>query len=852
MSWLVRQSHSGFAYGQGQQSAGGHEHGYSAGPVYAVVSPPYNGYAQAKTTQKDTAIPDPPAPAKPDADGAPPVAPAPEPAEAADLEDADTLAEPEAHEGYPEPEDDGVDGVDDGYDPFGYGDYGFGYGGAQAQYRAIQEKLNAMVAAQAEITQRNEARIAVAAAALEQAQLEAWQEFQTALEDKWAAMTETMDALNAAKAAAVEARSATMATAVDDARAAILAANLLKDEATGHREQELRWAVTSVYNYDVQHALNQALTAAVAAHNGACVERNVALELSVASVEAEWAATVDSESATYDANTEEETARCEGAKAAESATLTAFKAAQLLRFAQWAQGEREALAAFVAECDEAWQWILESYCLKHGTEGVTSAGYGCTYGAGSGFGNGGYRKGIAVEEHDDILSYGQDLDIKHIQDIQGLVAHAVDFTMDGVAEEAAAQLGQADGMQALIDGAIDEARQQLEASLAQRGAASAASLDETVAGLGQDLLDGETAALAAVDADRLTYQQAVEDLREQLLWDIKEIVWRLGYTQGYAYGAHDGHDYELQAQIAQKKDEFEATVIATLQMMQNRVLAEQQAGDEAAAAARADLDGEATRLESEMEDALAAAQASFELTLTGGKDALAGEGARATTALNAFIATRLALWQEKYTYEEINAKWQEDSYYRYNLLRLLAEKQEAIDGAVAQAKADFAAAVSAEKGESTAFRAAQRDAFAQSVADTRQGLADAIAEDELDMGLAIQEREASLDAALGTQQAQLEAKMEECRQEMKSRLKEIYNYNSYDWDKSQQQDTPISPYSHEQHQAFVTKFAFYLKDVLHQYDAAIGSMGTATTAKVADYTEASQDQAEDLQLLIED
>ena len=127
-----------------------------------------------------------------------------------------------------------------------------------------------------------------------------------------------------------------------------------------------------------------------------------------------------------------------------------------------------------------------------------------------------------------------------------------------------------------------------------------------------------------------------------------------------------------------------------------------------------------------MEDSLAAALSSFEYKLQSAKAEMMSETARATEALNAFIAERLAVWQEKYTYEEINAKWQEDSYYRYNLLRLLAAKQDAIDQAVNQAKSAFAAAMSAEKVESTAFRGTQRDLFAQFVSDTRQALADGI------------------------------------------------------------------------------------------------------------------------------
>lgn len=81
-------------------------------------------------------------------------------------------------------------------------------------------------------------------------------------------------------------------------------------------------------------------------------------------------------------------------------------------------------------------------------------------------------------------------------------------------------------------------------------------------------------------------------------------MWRLGYTQGYHYGAHDGHDEDLLAQIAAKKDEYEALIQLTLQEMENRVRAEQALGDEATAAARAELDAEQERLLDEMNAAI--------------------------------------------------------------------------------------------------------------------------------------------------------------------------------------------------------------------------------------------------------
>ena len=64
--------------------------------------------------------------------------------------------------------------------------------------------------------------------------------------------------------------------------------------------------------------------------------------------------------------------------------------------------------------------------------------------------------------------------------------------------------------------------------------------------------------------------------------------------------------------------------------------------------------------------------------------------------------------------------------------------------------------------------------------------------------------------------------MEADRNEMTQRLSEIYNYNSY----NVQTANPVeahAPYNNEQHQAFLYKFSFYLKDVLRQMDASLNS-----------------------------
>jgi hypothetical protein len=45
---------------------------------------------------------------------------------------------------------------------------------------------------------------------------------------------------------------------------------------------------------------------------------------------------------------------------------------------------------------------------------------------------------------------------------------------------------------------------------------------------------------------------------EKVLWDIKEMVFNLGYTGEYLTGAHDGKDHEILEAISARKAQFEA------------------------------------------------------------------------------------------------------------------------------------------------------------------------------------------------------------------------------------------------------------------------------------------------------
>ena len=122
-------------------------------------------------------------------------------------------------------------------------------------------------------------------------------------------------------------------------------------------------------------------------------------------------------------------------------------------FDNFEAAEQQTLSQFVDDCKEAWDWILVSYCLKHGEQGdVTQVGYGCSWGTGAGAGNAGFKKGVAVEEHMDVLALGQDpLDIKNIDDEEWLIESAKNFAMQGVS-------GKSDGL--LADLEADKADKQ--------------------------------------------------------------------------------------------------------------------------------------------------------------------------------------------------------------------------------------------------------------------------------------------------------------------------------------------------------------------------------------------------------
>ena len=720
----------------------------------------------------------------------------------------------------------GAEGPEDGYDPYGYGDWGWGFGPSQTQYKEVSERLADMQATWAATEASHAARMERSRAEMEAEWAQAWEDLTAKMEEKWANMTVNIDTMNAKWAETLAYRTAVVQQAVADARAAIAEAYDIKVAALDAEEKEIRWAITSIWNYDRQHALNEALTAARAAADAECARMRAVFEADLEKVLADWAAFTVVQQADLDANTAAAVQACEDSKAENTRLLNEFKEAQMEAYAAWEAKENAEFAAFMAASREAWEWILVSYCLKHGEAGdVTSAGYGCSWGTGAGAGNAGYKKGIAIENHMESLTYGQDpIDIKHIHDEAWLIDGARAWTMQGVPEEYQRQLDIFDGKQDDIQATIDAQRQALEARLTAHEAAANARMDALADAQAAALLAREQRVISAVDAFRLGLEAEVDALRLETQWGIKELVWQLGYTQGYKFGGHDGEDANIMAQITALKDAYEALIQKQTVLMGERIAAELAAAEEAYAAAQAAADALQEQEGIALEAAIAQAQAEFEAGIAQGDADCEAAANAARAGLKAFIDARLAAWQELYDQEAINAKWQEDSYYRLSLLRLLGEKQAAIDQAVAETYAAFEADLAARKQEEADFNAAQRGAFASFIASLRAQFAADVQANDDKMAAIIEERRASLIAAMEDQWNKFNAAMAEDRAEMKRLLKEIYNYNTHDLDATATADGSAAPWSVEQHNGFMAKLHYWSKAQLAGKDAMLANM----------------------------
>ena len=156
-------------------------------------------------------------------------------------------------------------------------------------------------------------------------------------------------------------------------------------------------------------------------------------------------------------------------------------------------------------------------------------------------------------------------------------------------------------------------------------------------------------------------------------------------------------------------------------------------------------------------------------------------------------------------------------------MRLLGEKQAAIDAAVAQTYADFEAALSAMKIAQGEFNASERGEWKDHVIACRAAFTAAVAANDAKMADIISTRRASLNAALAEQARLMQEAMDADRAEMKRLLKEIYNYNTHDLDAAAASDGSAAPWSVEQHNGFMAKLHYWSKEQLSGKDAMLAN-----------------------------
>ena len=119
--------------------------------------------------------------------------------------------------------------------------------------------------------------------------------------------------------------------------------------------------------------------------------------------------------------------------------------------------------------------------------------------------------------------------------------------MEGVPEEYARQLQRICDAKDLWISSVTATREALEVRLLTHINNANDRMIQNVNNQAASLLAREEGVVASVNTDRLALEAEVDAKREEVQWAIKELVWQLGYTQGYKFGGHDGEDANILA-----------------------------------------------------------------------------------------------------------------------------------------------------------------------------------------------------------------------------------------------------------------------------------------------------------------
>ena len=131
--------------------------------------------------------------------------------------------------------------------------------------------------------------------------------------------------------------------------------------------------------------------------------------------------------------------------------------------------------------------------------------------------------------------------------------------------------------------------------------------------------------------------------------------------------------------IVAQKDGFEQKLADLIEVSGNRVTTEQEGFDTLIEFYRGQLDDTISSETGALTQAIDDAIQLFELTLNQSTDTLDGALDQAHEEIETFLDQRLDWWNKQREHEIVHAKYTNpDSYYIYNLLRLIQAKDDAV------------------------------------------------------------------------------------------------------------------------------------------------------------------------------
>jgi hypothetical protein len=146
--------------------------------------------------------------------------------------------------------------------------------------------------------------------------------------------------------------------------------------------------------------------------------------------------------------------------------------------------------------------------------------------------------------------------------------------METVPEFVAELTASVEAQQQAIHDATEEERARLEAALSERLANSIAELDSEAARLLAEFAQNLADAKAEITGENNDAIDAINDLKEVILHEIKELAYKVQWTYGYSE-----ENLELKQMIVDAKQRFEDAIQATLDDYEARAAAAEEAQD---------------------------------------------------------------------------------------------------------------------------------------------------------------------------------------------------------------------------------------------------------------------------------